>query len=249
MSYTIAVAGKGGTGKTTIAALIIRLLVEGKKGSVLAIDADPNNNLGQALGLRIDQTIGSIINDIARDPSKIPSGMTKERFIEFQVHTAVVESNGFDTLTMGRPEGPGCYCYVNNVLRGLVEKMIKDYDYTVIDNEAGFEHLARRTTRDIDSLVIISDATAAGTRAAKRIIELVKELELKVKKSFLLVNRAKPDFDKEKIEKSGGTYLGCIPLDGRIEEIGSGGNSLFGLESNSSGIASLRKLGESIWQN
>ncbi|MFZ2356380.1 MAG: AAA family ATPase [Candidatus Omnitrophota bacterium] len=151
MGYVIAVAGKGGTGKTTIAALLVNLLKEKKIGSVLAVDADPNSNLAEALGLETGQTIGKILDDISSNPDTIPKSMSKDRFIEYQVQSAIQETGGFDCLTMGRPEGPGCYCYVNNVLRNTMLKLIKDYDYIIIDNEAGLEHLSRRTTRICDT--------------------------------------------------------------------------------------------------
>jgi CO dehydrogenase maturation factor len=136
MGYTIAVAGKGGTGKTTVAALIVRLLKEKKAGSILAVDADPNHNLGEALGIKTDETIGSIIDEVSRNPEKIPAGMSKDRFIEYRVQTSVAEGEGFDLLSMGRPEGPGCYCYVNNVLRNVAGKLMQDYDYVVIDRKS-----------------------------------------------------------------------------------------------------------------
>jgi len=223
MGYIIAIAGKGGTGKTTIAALIARLIKEKKLGSVLAIDADPNSNLAVNLGIEPGQTIGGIIDDIARHPDKIPAGMTKDRFVEYQVHTAISEGNGFDVLTMGRPEGPGCYCYVNNVLRGAMAKLIADYDYIVIDNEAGLEHLSRRTTRSADALVVISDVTPVGLRSAARISDLVRELEIKTKNNLLLINRYAGNIEKEKLSAFNLDYnldyIGNIPPDSQIEKV------------------------------
>ncbi len=232
MSYTIAIAGKGGTGKTTIAALFVRLLKERQKGSILAVDADPNSNLAEALGMQAKETIGSIIDHIARNPDKIPAGMPKDRFIEYQIHSAISEGEGFDVLTMGRPEGPGCYCYANNVLRGITGRLIKDYDYIVIDNEAGLEHLSRRTTRKAEALVVVSDATAMGLKTAKRIGELVRELEIKTNENFLLVNRYDTRIEKEKINNLGLGYLGGIPFDEKIEKLSINGNSLWELEGD-----------------
>ncbi len=248
MGYTIAIAGKGGTGKTTIAALLVRLLKENKKGSILAIDADPNNNLAAGLGLQVKETIGSIIDNIAKHPQNFPAGIPKDRFMEYQVQTAISEGEGFDVLTMGRPEGPGCYCYVNNVLRGLMGKLIKDYDYIVIDNEAGLEHLSRRTTRSADTLVVISDATAVGLLSAKRISDLAKELEIKTKNNFLLVNCYDRDIEREEIKNLSLDYLGNIPIDSQIEKISLNGNSLMDLKDDALSLCSLRKLGEKIWQ-
>jgi CO dehydrogenase maturation factor len=249
MGYVIAIAGKGGTGKTTIAALIVRIIKEKKLGSILAIDADPNSNLAGGLGIEVKETIGSIIDAIAKHPEKIPSGMSKDRFIEYEVQTAISEGEGFDVLTMGRPEGPGCYCYVNNVLRNIMGKLIKDYDYVVIDNEAGLEHLSRRTTRSADSLVVISDATVVGLRSAQRISDLVRELEVKTKKNLLLVNRYDRNIEREKIKNLNLDYLGNIPMDSQIEQISLNGNSLMDLKDDALSLRALRKLGDKIWQS
>jgi len=242
MGYTILIAGKGGTGKTTIAALLVRLLKENKKGSILAVDADPNSNLAEALGIEAKETIGSIIDHIAQNPDKIPAGMSKVRFIEYQIQSAISEGDGFDVLTMGRPEGPGCYCYVNNVLRNIVAKLARDYDYIVIDNEAGLEHLSRRTARNAEVLVVVSDATAVGLRAAKRINELVRELEIKTNKNFLLINRNDGKIAQEKIDNLGLDYLGQIPCDDKVEKLSLDGGSLWKLKDEAVSINALRKL-------
>lgn len=247
MSYIIAIAGKGGTGKTTIAALLVRLLKEQKKGSVLAVDADPNSNLGESLGIRLENTIGSILDDISAHPEKIPSGTPKERFIEFQVQTAVQECTGFDILTMGRPEGPGCYCYVNNCLRNTIGKIVNDYDYVVIDNEAGLEHLSRRTMRSADILLVVSDATVTALKAADRINKLADELKIKVNKRGLLINRSQDAGLEKKSGFIGLEYIGNVPLDDQIARISLNGNSILELENNAAALAGLRKLGDKIW--
>jgi len=247
MGYTIAVAGKGGTGKTTLAALIVRLLKEKKAGSVLAVDADPNNNLSEALGVEIKETVGSILDEISEHPEKIPSGMPKERFIEYRLQTSIAEGEGFDLLSMGRPEGPGCYCYVNNVLRNIVGRLVKDYDFIVIDNEAGFEHLSRRTMRSCDALVVVSDATAVGLKAAERIAGLIEELDIKSKKKLLLINYARESIKKERIEKLGLDYVGDIPKDPRISKASLNGGSLMDLNDDAVSLNALRKLGDKIW--
>ena len=252
MSHVIAIAGKGGTGKTTIAALLLRMITENKLGSVLIVDADPSSNLAEVLGVKIKDTVGDILSEVACDPSKIPQGMPKERFIEYQVQTAVVEGEGFDILTMGRPEGPGCYCYVNNVLRGIVSKLIDDYDYIIIDNEAGLEHLSRRTTRRADSFLIVSDGTAVGLRAATRINSLIRELKFEKKNVFLLVNRVTepPDgnADIKKLKDAGVHYLGSIPQDKELFGLSLKGEPVFKLKDNAVSITALRKVGEKIWQ-
>ncbi len=247
MGYIIAIAGKGGTGKTTIAALTVRLLKEKRLGSILAVDADPNNNLAESLGLEVKETIGSILDEVSLHPEKIPSGMSKDRFIEYQVQTSITEGDGFDVLAMGRPEGPGCYCYVNNLLRNITGKLIKDYDYIVIDNEAGFEHLSRRTTRACDALVVVSDATPVGLKAARRISDLVKELNIKVKKNLLLINYSDKIVGKEWIKKLELDYIGNIPKDPQISEISLNSSSLMALKDDAVSLSSLRALGDYIW--
>jgi len=248
MGRIIAMAGKGGTGKTTLSALIIRCIKEKKLGSVLAIDADPNSNLGELLGVKSGENIGKILDLICSDPDKVPTGMTKERFIQHQVQSAIQEEEDFDILSMGKPEGPGCYCYVNNVLRGVITKLIHDYDYIVIDNEAGLEHLSRRTSRFADVLIVVSDASSVGLKSAKRIIDLVKQLKFEVKKSFLLVNRFNKNIDNEKIKATGLDYLGNLPNDLEIENLSLEGKSIFELKPNAQVFKALNLLGEQIWE-
>ena len=240
MGYTIAIAGKGGIGKSTIAALVIRILKEKKAGSVLGIDADPNSNLGEFLGLVPAKTIGDVLDGISAGRDKIPAGMSKERYIEYAVQTIVEEGDGFDVLAMGRPEGPGCYCYVNNVLRGMTQKLIKDYDFVVIDNEAGLEHLSRKTTASADVLLVVSDATPAGLRAAQRIAGLTHELKIKAPKKFLLVNRSSDKFVRGRLD--GLEYLGEVPDDPRIERLSIAGEPLWKLKEDSVAYERLKRL-------
>jgi CO dehydrogenase maturation factor len=247
MGYIIAIAGKGGTGKTTIAALLVKMLKEAKKGSLLVVDADPNSNLAEALGLEVDGTIGNILDQVGEHPEKIPVSMPKDRFIEYEIHKAIQEAEGFDLLTMGKPEGPGCYCYVNNILRSVMEKLIKDYDYVIIDNEAGLEHLSRRTTRQADVLLAVSDATPAGLRAVKRIAELARELNIKTKKKLLLVNRMDKNIEADKIKDLGLDYIGNIPQDKKITRISLEGSSLLNLNKAAKSIKALEKIGDKIW--
>lgn len=222
MGYTIAVAGKGGTGKTTIAAFLVGYLRAQRAGSVLAIDADPNSNLNQAVGLELNGTVVGILDKVASlKDGGLPAGMTKDRFIEYEIQNVISEADGFDLLAMGRPEGPGCYCYANTVLRGIIEKLANAYDFTVVDNEAGMEHLSRRTTRAIDAFFIISDFSRIGIRSAKRISDLAKEMELKVGNEFLIVNMARGDIGplKTEIDKNGLNLAGVIPFDEGLEQL------------------------------
>jgi len=248
MGFTIAVAGKGGVGKTTLAALVVRSLKEKKLGSVLAVDADPNSNLAEALGMEAGPTVGQLLDEVAAHPERIPSGMPKDRFIEYQVQSLIQEGEGFDVITMGRPEGPGCYCYVNNVLRGVMSKLIKEYDYIIIDNEAGLEHLSRRTTRAADTLLVVSDATAVALKAAGRINELAGELGIKTGQRLLVVNRNNANIPRERIKPLGLEYAGDIPVDEELFKISVTGNSLWGLDPNAPSLRALHTLGDQIWQ-
>lgn len=191
MTTTIAVAGKGGTGKTTVAALLIRYLVNSHRGSVLAIDADPSSNLNLALGVPLEQTIGNLREEalITVQAGNMGSGMTKTDFLEYGVRDALVEEKGFDLLAMGRPEGQGCYCAANSILRYSMDRLSLGYDYVVMDNEAGLEHLSRRTTRDVDYLLVVSDFSQRGIVAAGRVVALTKELKTKVARMGLILNR------------------------------------------------------------
>lgn len=242
MSYVIAIAGKGGTGKTTIGSLLITCLSKFKKGSILGIDADPNSNLAESLGLKIKEDIGSIVDAIAKDPGSIPAGMTKDAYIDFRIQTSIVEEKNFDILTMGRPEGPGCYCYVNNLLRGLIKKLSDSYDYIVIDNEAGFEHLSRRTMRKADYLLLISDSSEAGLRAAKRIINLVKELGIDIKKIALVLNRLNGAILKEKVKDLGIEVAGIVPEDENILHLSQKGKPLGYLDESSKPFLEVKKI-------
>jgi len=247
MGCIIAMAGKGGTGKTTLAALLIRIIKEKKLGSILAVDADPNSNLAEILGFEVKESIGAILDDLSLHPEKVPVNMGKDAYIEYRVQTAIIEGDGFDILTMGRPEGPGCYCYVNNSLRNIMEKLVNDYDFVVIDNEAGLEHLSRRTTRRADVLLVVTDHTCVGLKAAKRIVELTRELKIKIKKELLIVNRCGEKIDEVGIKDLKLELLGFLPSDPEIEALSRCGSSLMKLKDDNITINALRKSGEKIW--
>ena len=240
MGFIIAVAGKGGTGKSTLSALIVREMIARGSGSILAVDADPNNTLGELLGLAPSKTIGQVIDEVAQHPDTIPGGMTKDRFIEFQVQSIVEEAQGFDLLTMGKPEGPGCYCYANNVLRGVLERLVKGYDITVIDNEAGLEHLSRKTMGSADCLMVVSDSSAAGLRAAERIQHLTQELKLKIKRKVLVANRC--EGLQKKAQQAGIEYAGSVPQDPAVEESSRENKPVFGLPVGSPASVAVKAL-------
>lgn len=188
MTFTIAVAGKGGSGKTSISSLIIRYLKNNGKAPILAVDADPNANLGESLGLSFKQTVGSIIASFNDEKINIPPGMTKEAYLEYKLNETIVESKEIDLVSMGRGEGPDCYCYPNLLLRKFIDTLSQNYAYVVMDNEAGMEHLSRRTTQNVDALLIISDHSVKGVRTVSRIKDLASELKLVVRKQSVIIN-------------------------------------------------------------
>ena len=191
----IAVAGKGGTGKTTLSALVILALKDRGMTPILAVDADPNYNLGEALGIAVDRTLGSTTEEFISKREKIPPGMTKGAVLEMKMHEAVIEDNKIDLIVMGRPEGPGCYCFINNLLRKSLSELSSNYKVVVIDNEAGMEHLSRKTTAKIDLLLLSSDHTIKGIRTAGRLRDLAMEMELSIGEIGLVVNRVEDKID------------------------------------------------------
>ena len=222
MPHTIAVAGKGGVGKTTTCGMLIDYLVNKGSGPVLVVDADANSNLNEVLGVEVETSLGEIREEMAQAEMKgtIPAGMTKADYAEFKFNSALIEEDDFDMLVMGRTQGKGCYCYVNGVLKTQVDKYAKNYSYIVMDNEAGLEHVARGTLPHVDTMLLISDCSRRGIQAVGRIARMVEELGLKPGKMGLIVNRApEGNLDAgilEEIEKQGLTLLGVLPHDEAI---------------------------------
>ncbi|QOX62321.1 AAA family ATPase [Anoxybacterium hadale] len=245
MTVQIAVAGKGGTGKTSFCALLIRYLIERGKTPILAVDADANANLNEALGFSIENETVSELIAATKDPNAIPSGMTQDVFIEYKLNAALEEGKNVDLIVMGGPEGPGCFCFPNNILRKYLDHLSKGYQYIVMDNEAGLEHISRRTTRDIDVMFVVSDCSARSVRSAGRIHQLVKQLDTKVKNLYLILNKAAPEDAealKEEIEKTGLKLAGLIPADPMITSFDIGGKALFDLPENSPAVGELFKI-------
>ncbi|RJQ16267.1 MAG: carbon monoxide dehydrogenase [Nitrospiraceae bacterium] len=245
MAYVIAFAGKGGTGKTTIAALTVRFLIEKKHKPVLAVDADSNSCLNEALGVPVHATIGGLREESLakiRSGAERPGGMSMEQLFDYQVQQSVIEARGFDLMVMGRPEGPGCYCAANNIIRKYTDKLSDKYPYVVIDNEAGMEHLSRRTTHKVDLLLIISDPTQKGLQTARRINSLVDELALDIERRELVVNRISDDnFDKLKNVSGGLPFENIfnVPDDENIFNLDLEGKPVFALPSGSIAVKTV----------
>lgn len=248
MSYLIALAGKGGTGKTSIAGLTIRYLKEKRRGPVLAVDADSNVCLNEALGVEVHTTVGALREsslETIRSGSDRPGGMSMEELFEYQIHQALIEAEGFDLLVMGRPEGPGCYCAANNIIRKYTDILSEKYPYVVIDNEAGMEHLSRRTTHRVNLLIMVSDPTVKGVKTAKRIDELIDELKLDIERRVLIINRVMGEEGarlRDLAEQLGLHVAGLIPQDGTIFEYDMMGKPIFELPKESPALQSIYSI-------
>jgi CO dehydrogenase maturation factor len=245
MSIQIAVAGKGGVGKTTFTALLIRYLAEQHKGAILAVDADANANLSEALGLEVTQTISELLAS-TKLPGAIPAGMSQETYIEYKLQESLVESKSVDMLVMGGPDGPGCYCFPNNLLRKYMETLGKSYTYIVMDNEAGLEHISRKVSDDIDYMFVISDSSARSIRSAGRVHALVKTLKSKVKKIYLVITKPQSEADlaelQQEIDKTGLELIGIIPFDADVARFDLLSKPLFDLPESSLAVKAVYSI-------
>ncbi len=249
MGKVFAVAGKGGVGKTTLSALIIRHLRNRGKGPILAVDADPNANLAAALGLTVPRSLGTAREEFFETKMKLPPGMTKDTYLEMKLHESLVESPGIDLLEMGRPEGPGCYCYANNILRRHLDVLARNYPFVVMDNEAGMEHLSRRTTQGVDHLFFLSDYSLKGIRTVGKIRDLIAELKLAIREKHLIVDRAPEELApvfQEEIGKQGVALLGTLPADDLILDYDLRSRSLLELPEDSPAVRSVTRMMENI---
>ncbi len=242
MAFVIALAGKGGTGKTTLAALAVRYIIDRKKMPVLAVDADSNNCLNGSLGVDVHATIGKLREEslqLIRSGAERPGGMSMEQLFDYQVQQSLIESQGFDLMVMGRPEGPGCYCAANNIIRKYTDKLSETYPYVVIDNEAGMEHLSRRTTHKVNLLLIVSDPSVRGIQTAERINRLVDELQLEIERRVVVINRVSGNEGNElktMAEDSGLIVAGIVHQDPEIAQLDLQGKPIFQLSEDSSAV-------------
>lgn len=260
MTTTIALAGKGGVGKTTVAGMVIKYLAQNQTGSILAIDADPSSNLNMVLGLDLEWTVGDIREDMLQKVKSslteggaamgvMPGGASKREYLDYHVRSSLAEGSRFDLIAMGRGEGQGCYCAVNHNLREVIDGMSKHYAYVVIDNEAGMEHLSRRTTRDVQHLLIVSDPTQRGLVAAQRIADLRNELDIRVENAYLIINRLPGEIPLELMEfaeKLDVPLLGTIPADTNLAAYEYSGKPLVDLGDESPVYQSVAMMMDKI---
>ncbi len=245
MSKIIAFAGKGGVGKTTVAALVIRHLANSGQTPILAVDADPNSNLGETLGLAVPTTIGDIRETFMRDPQGVPSGMDKAIYLETLVEQALIEQPSFDLLVMGRQEGQGCYCMVNNILNRFTDRLAASYRYMVVDNEAGMEHLSRRTSGRVDNLYLVTDYSLRGLRAVGRINAMLDSLKLQVQDLGIVVTRAPAQLNDtflREAEEIGLPIVGIIPDDPALLDFDMEKRSLLELPDDSPAVQAVDRL-------
>lgn len=249
MAYSIALAGKGGVGKTSLAGLLIRYMVRRNMTPIMAIDADANANLNEVLGVDVENTIGELREELLGREGTQPGGMSKEAYFETMLHQMVVEQKGFDLLVMGRPEGAGCYCFVNNLIRKYSDELSARYPYMVTDNEAGLEHMSRRTTQNTDLLLVVSDPSQRGIKTARRVLDLAEELQLQIKRTALIVNRVLSEPDPSLvalIESLGMELAGWVPADPAITEYDARGEAVFHLGDDSPAVIAFEKILDSL---
>ncbi|MFC1668239.1 AAA family ATPase [Chlamydiota bacterium] len=235
MSKTIAIAGKGGTGKSTIAALLVQRLCSQDEKPVLAIDADADSNLGTLLGIKEVSSIGNLREDVLEEMKRLPQGMSKAQYVEAGLHNVIYEHDGFDLITMGKGEGSGCYCYLNSLIRKFSESLATSYKWMVIDNEAGLEHISRRTTYHIDALIVVVTDNPLSLDSARNIQEITQRMRDRITKRFIITNMTKKNrlaTIKEKIADLHLEYACDIPYDETLDEIIYSGESIVSLGSS-----------------
>jgi len=247
MTMTIAVAGKGGTGKTTFVALLIKYIRSRNLGYIIAVDGDPSSNLNMALGMELEETVGHIREAMSEEvqSGRYDVSIPKAHFLEYRINESLVEGDRIDLIAMGQPEGPGCYCAANNILRDVIDRLKDEYDYVIIDNEAGMEHISRQTTRRVDKLFVVSDLTMRGLAAAERIARLVTELGTRVRDTYLVINRVRNDIPPavlDRVAELGIGLLGTLPEDNTITEFDMLGRPIFEIGEDAPVYKALMQL-------
>jgi len=252
MATTIAISGKGGSGKTTVAAMIIRLLCGQSSKAILAVDADPNACLGLMMGVEPVGTIAEL-RESDREKSPTNAGADRLRSFEYGIQQTITEAAGFDLLTMGRPEGPSCYCAVNNILRQFLDRLSSQYGFVIIDNEAGMEHLSRRTTNNVDLLCIVAEQTPLGELTARRILALAKQLPISVKRIGVIWNETRDPLQEipaasieHRVSSIEIENFGCVPYDDAVFNASIQGKTIFDVEKDSTAFLAVRKMLEEI---
>ncbi len=251
-ALVVSVAGKGGVGKTTLVALLLKTLLDSNdRRDILLVDADPAANLPDVLGVKVEKTVGMVANELKKkiEKGELPLGVSKRDLLEAWVYSTLIELDDFDMLVMGRTEGEGCYCYVNSVLTKILDTLLSNYDLILMDMEAGLEHLSRRTDKDVDIMIIVTDPSAMGFKTALRIKELAKEVHINIKEIYLVGNRF-PDGMEDRLEKwasrIGLEAAGIIPYDPLVDEYNLEGIPLLKLPSESRAVSATMKIAEKI---
>ena len=247
----ISVSGKGGVGKTTIAALLLKVLLKNPKRTVLVVDADPATNLPDVLGVKIEKTVGMVVDELKKKTfnGSFSAAISKEGFLEARIYEVLVETSQFDLLAMGRSEGEGCYCMVNHLLTKIIDAISKNYEVTLMDMEAGLEHLSRRTDRDVDVMLVVADLTKMSLMTAVRIKELAKEVHINFKEMFLIGNRVPAELEgklQEEAEALGLKVAGTIPPDQNVMEYSMIGKPLLSLPEHSPALKAMEKIVQKI---
>jgi len=248
MTFSIALAGKGGTGKTTLAGMLVKYLIQNKKTPILAVDADCNANLNEVLGIEIANTVGGAREEMKK--GAVPSGMTKDIFMSMKLEESIVEAGDFDLLVMGQPEGTGCYCAANTILTNFLDRLIDNYPYIITDNEAGMEHISRLTTKNVDVLLIVADASRRGLQAAVRIKNLAKDLNIGVGKSLFVLNKIKGDASPEALkilEDENATLAGVIHDDEEVYDFDLAGRPTSEMSEDNRAFAEASRIFDAIF--
>ncbi len=247
----VSVSGKGGVGKTTFTALLLKALIEEGMDSILVVDADPDTNLPDVLGIEVKRTVGEVVTRMKKDidEGKIPPGTDKELMLEAMISETLIEGSSFDMLVMGRPEGEGCYCFVNLLLTRILDRLTSNYRITLMDMEAGLEHVSRRTDRDVDIMVVVTDASKMGLLTAQRIRRLAREVHVEIRQLYVVGNQIPPELEgvvRKRAQDLALKYVGSIPFDKEIMEYNLVGRSLLELPSQNPAYAAVREIAQTI---